>query len=511
LLVITLFGFVRVRLRNLPLERDEGEFAYVGQLMLQGIPPYKIAWNMKLPGTYAAYAVLMAVFGETAAGIRIGLMLVNAAATVLVFLLGKRLYGPLAGTIAGMTYSFLSCRPGVLGIYAHATHFVVLAALAGILLLLHAVETRRRGFYFLSGLCLGLAFPMKQPGILFAVFAVLFWMWQEWRGQSPWRAVAVRGGALFAGLVLPFGAMCLMLFRAGVFPSFWFWTWSYAREYGSLTSVREVWPMLRASLPWAVRPFVIWEIVAIGLTAPIWSRDARSHGGFMGSLFLFSLLAVCPGLYFRPHYFILLLPAAALCAGIGVSAVRRSFLEGRAGTIAAWLPVLCFAVVFGLSIRSQFKAYFQLDPAAMNRKIFDRDPFSEAVTVGSYIKANSSEQDTIGLFGSEPEICFYSARHCASSYLYTFPLMEKQKYAEQMRNDMLQQIRGARPSFVVYVDVARSWGKKATLEENRGFLETAWAYAHSGYELVDQVAIAGNPDHLWGDHACLYVFRRSGP
>ena len=46
---------------------------------------------------------------------------------------------------------------------------------------------------------------------------------------------------------------------------------------------------------------------------------------------------------------------------------------------------------------------------------------------GSYIKANSSEQDTIGLFGSEPEICFYSARHCASNYLYTYPLMERQK------------------------------------------------------------------------------------
>ena len=89
----------------MPLERDEGEFAYVGQLMLQGIPPYKIASNMKLPGTYAAYAAIMAVFGETPSGIRIGLMLVNIAATVLVFLLAKYLYGWLAGTVAGMTYS----------------------------------------------------------------------------------------------------------------------------------------------------------------------------------------------------------------------------------------------------------------------------------------------------------------------------------------------------------------------------------------------------------------------
>jgi hypothetical protein len=508
LVAIVFFALVRLRLRNIPLERDEGEFAYVGQLMLQGIPPYKIAGNMKLPGTYAAYAAMMAVFGETASGIRIGLMLVNVAATVLVFLLGKYLYGPLAGAVAGITYSFLSCRPGVLGVYAHATHFVVLAALAGILLLLYAIDAGRTGLFFGSGLCFGLAFLMKQPGILFAVFAGLYWLWQEWKRPFPWRNVAIHGGALLAAVALPFGLMCLIFLRAGVFPSFWFWTWSYAREYGSMTSLPEAWPMLRASLPWAVRPFVIWEIVAVGLTAPLWSRRARIHGGFVASFFLFSLLAVCPGLYFRPHYFILVLPAAALCTGIGVCAVRQTVLEKRFGRLAGWLPVLYFAVVFVISVRGQYKTYFHLDPASLNRKIFGYDPFSEAVVAGSYIKTHSSEQDTIGLFGSEPEICFYSARHCASSYLYTYPLMEKQKFARQMQADMMQQVQDARPRFLVYADVARSWGTKATLEENRGFLEMAWTFSHRNYELVDQVAVAGDPEHLWGDRAYLYVFRR---
>ena len=58
-LVIT----IRLRLLGIPLERDEGEYAYAGQLMLQGIPPYKLAYNMKFPGTYAAYALIMALFG----------------------------------------------------------------------------------------------------------------------------------------------------------------------------------------------------------------------------------------------------------------------------------------------------------------------------------------------------------------------------------------------------------------------------------------------------------------
>src|SRR6202158_6013555 len=83
-LLLVLNSAIRFHLRNIPLERDEGEYAYAGQLMLQGIPPYKLASNMKLPGTYAAHAVIMAIFGQTIAGIHFGLLLVNALTILLV-------------------------------------------------------------------------------------------------------------------------------------------------------------------------------------------------------------------------------------------------------------------------------------------------------------------------------------------------------------------------------------------------------------------------------------------
>ena len=502
-------GWVRLRLRTMPLERDEGEFAYVGQLMLQGIPPYKLASNMKLPGTYAAYAAIMAVFGETAAGIRIGLMLVSFMTAALVFLLGKRLYGPLAGAVAGMTYTFLSFRPAVLGVYAHATQFVVLAALAGILLLLRAIESGRTALLFGSGLCFGLAFLMKQPGILFAVFAGFYWLWQEWRRPFPWRNVAWRGGALFAGLALPYAVTCLIVLRAGVFSSFWFWTWSYAREYGTITTLADVRDVLRAYLPWVIRPLVIWEIIALGVAAPLWTRHARRHWGFVTSFCLFSCLAVCPGFYFRPHYYVLLLPAAALCAGVAVSVAHESLRERRLGTFMAWLPVLYFAVAFGISLRAEYNKFWHLDPVFLVRKMQPGEAFPEAVAVGGYLKTHSSPQDTIAIFGSEPEICFYSARHCATSYLYSFPLTEKQKFARQMQQDMMRQIEDARPEFVVYVDDIHSWGANDVLESHREFLETAWDYSHRGYQLAEQVEIAGEPAHLWGEHASLYVFQRT--
>src|SRR5207249_3867952 len=48
--VIAVVVFIRIHFLAMPLERDEGEYAYAGQLMLQGIPPYRLAYNMKFPG-----------------------------------------------------------------------------------------------------------------------------------------------------------------------------------------------------------------------------------------------------------------------------------------------------------------------------------------------------------------------------------------------------------------------------------------------------------------------------
>src|ERR1700722_3377984 len=105
LLAVLLVIFVRARLLPIPLERDEGEFAYAGQLMLEGIPPYKLAFNVKLPGTYAAYGAMMAVFGQTTIGIHIGFLLVNLASTTLLFLVARRILDLESAMIACICYA----------------------------------------------------------------------------------------------------------------------------------------------------------------------------------------------------------------------------------------------------------------------------------------------------------------------------------------------------------------------------------------------------------------------
>src|SRR5207245_9457031 len=118
-------------LSGLLLGGSQGEDAYAVHLMLQGIPPYKLAYSMKFPGTYAAYALIMSIFGQTILGIHLGLLLTNAGTTVLIFFVGRRLINATAGIAAAMSYAVLSVSPFVLGLAAQATHFLVVSALCG--------------------------------------------------------------------------------------------------------------------------------------------------------------------------------------------------------------------------------------------------------------------------------------------------------------------------------------------------------------------------------------------
>jgi hypothetical protein len=453
---------VRTRLASAPLERDEGEYAYAGQLILQGIPPYQLAYNMKLPGTYASYALLMALFGETAEGIHFGLMAVNAAAVFLMYLLGKRLFGSLAGAVAAAAYALLSLGPGVAGIAAHATHFVVLPALGGTLLLLRRPASRLT--VAASGLLYGLAFLMKQPGIFFGIFGALWLLWSL-VGQVPDLPGAApqvgRSGTcptrplsslalFFAGAALPFSLTCLALWRAGVFGRFWFWTFTYARNYATSVPFLEAWHKFAEQFPKTVGPnFVIWLVAAPGLALAFSKqRENRPSALFAAAFLVFSFAAVCPGGFFRPHYFILVLPAVALAAGAAIGPDPR-----WPRSIPCWL----FAAGFLFSVAWQSGVFFRLTPFEVCRQTYGLNPFPEAAEVARYIWTHSPKDARIAVLGSEPEIYFLADRRSATGYIYTYPLMENQPYAVAMQREMIREIEAARPEYVVTVGVAASW------------------------------------------------------
>jgi|HubBroStandDraft_6_1064221.scaffolds.fasta_scaffold66314_2 hypothetical protein len=503
-IVILFFSLIHIRLLNFPLERDEGEYAYSGQLLLQGIAPYSLAYNMKLPGTYAAYALIMAIFGESPAGIHAGLLLANAATVILLFLLAKKLFGPLAGLAAGSSYALLSTSESVLGLAGHATHFVVLTALAGILVLLQAIESKRTVLYFAGGLLLGLAFLCKQPGLFFVFFGALFSIANEWHSEKNWLGLTRRMAIYGVGALIPFCLTCVVLFFAGTLGKMWFWTFSYGAQYASALTFSEGWQQFLTMALSVVEPaWFVWILAAIGLAALAWDVRSRRHVVFAIGFLCFSWAAVCPGFYFRQHYFILVLPAVCLLVGIAVSSAERELSQRMGSAAATAIPLLVLLAAMVVSVAGQSDIFFRFPPLIACRAVYGNNPFPEAQVISEYLNQHSSPNARIAVIGSEPEIYFYSRRHSATGYIYTYPLVEPQKYAMDMQKDMAQEIENSRPEYMVFVQVTSSW--IASPGASTFILDWFHKYVSDHYEMVGIVdEINPQTQYIWGDAAKSY-------
>ena len=498
---------IRVRLLEVPLERDEGEYAYAGQFILRGVPPYAQVYNMKMPGIYAAYALILAVFGQTHIGIHLGLLVINAATVFLMFLLAKRLFGPLTGVAAAVAFALLSLgQSSVQGVSANAEHFVILPALGGILLLLRAIDYQKWLSLLAAAVLLGLGFLMKQHGAAFIAFAGLYLLFCELRRRPfTWKPFVVRCILFLAGVLLPFALTCLVLLWFGVFERFWFWTFDYALEYVTTVPFSVGLIALKENLTKVVVSAVsLWILAGIGLTGLLWNKKARRHWVFVIGLLVFSFLAVCPGLYFRSHYFVLLLPAVALLAGIGAACVQSLFARSRSVLVTMAIPILLALIVLFHAGYQQRNFFFTMTPTTISRTIYGRNPFPESLEIARFIKEHSTEDDRIAVIGSEPQIYFYSNRRSATGYVYTYALMESHPYATQMQREMIREIETARPKFLIFVNLPTSWLPRANSE--RLIFKWLRQYGQKYYEQVGIIDIISRYQTIyrWGRSAIEY-------
>jgi hypothetical protein len=487
--VVALLAFVaavRLRLADVPLERDEGEYAYSGQLILQGIPPYAFVYNMKFPGTYYAFSAILALFGETPWGIHVGLLLVNAATTLLLFFFARKLFADALGAaVAACAFAVLSVDRFIMGIFAHATHFVLLPAIAGFLVLEGAIESKRLSRFAIAGVLLGTAVLMKQHAVFLLAFGIAWVLWSEIkppeRARRHVRGILLRSGVLAAASVAPLAVVCAVLAAQGVFANFLFWTFQYASEYVAEVSLFGAWREFKSAWMHITQvTSAIWIVGGIGFAA-LWSLYWPSRlRVFLTGFLLASFLSICPGFYFREHYFILMLPVLALLVGVAILSLAR--LLGRFISVgeARTLALGTFVAACGLYAWSEREYLFFMPTWVLSRTEYGANPFVEAKDVATYISARTNPNDRIAILGSEPEIYFYARRKSATGYIYVYPLVETQIYADQMQNQMMDEVEAAHPKYIVYVRISTSW----LVRKPERILDWTSRYLESCYDLA---------------------------
>jgi mannosyltransferase len=138
----------------------------------------------------------IALFGESAASLRLPSALAMAAAAVLIALVGRRLFDAGVGLTAGLLFAGLPavCRYGQ---EARPYSFAIALAALATLMMLRAVERPTWRRWILYGLCLVVA-ALVHIVTLLILLAHALYMWRIFRGRGDFRQLRWIGGVVLA-------------------------------------------------------------------------------------------------------------------------------------------------------------------------------------------------------------------------------------------------------------------------------------------------------------------------
>ncbi|MGH0032132.1 MAG: ArnT family glycosyltransferase [Myxococcota bacterium] len=489
---------VRIRLLDLPFERDEGGYTYTAQLWLDGVLPYVGAYGVKMPGIFAAYAAILAVFPDTPRGVHTALALANAATAALLFGLARRLLGSGPAAVATALFLLLSLSYGVQGAFANAEHFAVLLAVGGLWGIHRCADPGRRAPVgaLWAGVLLGCAPLVKQHAVAFTAVGGAWLAWSALRERPRDPRALLPVGAFGAGVALPFVAVGVLYASAGAFDDLWFWTVEYARSYAAPKPADRALANLVSGGGFALAAVAgLFALCAVGPLVLL--RDPlRRPAPFLLLWLAGSMLAVVPGFVFRPHYFQFVLPVLAVLGAVTLCALHDG-VRRRAGRAAAASAVAAVSVLaLGQFVWNQHRYLWTLPPGEIVEIAYPGNPFRQSPAIAEIVRAHSRPDDTVAILGSEPQIYVYADRRAATGFLYMYALMEDHPWAAEMQRRAIAEIESSSPAVLVFVRSRLSWLQRADSHpELFRWLET---YVQ-GFEPVERIPLPrpGDAVEIW--------------
>lgn len=501
-------AFVRLRLLGTPLERDEGDYAYHGQMMLDGVSLSDELIRKRFPAIFYLYSIMLAVFGQSARAIHLGLLIVNLATVWLIVRFVRRWF-PLPVAIAsGITFAILTLTPVVHGFSTNREHFLMLAVLGAMNVQYLAFKRQKGWLYYAAGFLYGLAFIIKEPSVFFIVFGGIWFLIESLREKPVnWRKFLIRGGLFTIGVFTPYLVVIAYFWMLGVLDEFILRNYTLKRKYASRIETDVGLRSLRTRLKEliAVSP-VLWLMLIPGFLAPVFQKGNRRILIVLLVFGVLSFLSTVPGLYFRPHYFVLLMPAWAILMSVGLFEGLQRFVPNKKSIMP--IALLLLLIGWGYALVDQRTYLFKADTLEACRINYGYNPFPEAEVIGKYIKQNTQPEDRIMVLGSEPEIYFYAHRKAAIEAIYMYDLMYVNAYASQLQEKTIEQAEKNDPKFVVLVNVAVSW--QGSEQSDQHIFEWAQQYLQ-GYNRVGVVdIIPDKTQYIFGPEATTYKPRSSG-
>jgi 4-amino-4-deoxy-L-arabinose transferase-like glycosyltransferase len=420
--LILLFGF----LLRIPYfihtlqDIDEGSHAAIATILMDGGLLYANAVDNKPPGIFCIYLATFFLFGKyNMIAVHAVAFLCTLATAMILSILAKKLAGKSAALPALLFYLTFTAALYPKMIAANTEIFMALPYSLAVLMLWFAFVKEKRGLLVLSGFIAGLAPLLKQVGgvEIVAVFAYLLLALPLLYGKKKIRDSLQACGLFSLGFILPIGAVAFLFYKEGILADQIFWIITFPRRYISqgAANLSFVSQIVAEFIPFVLSTIILWVLSCIWIKRLVVDlRDQKRSFAPHFSLFILlwfltSISVTFIGKRMYGHYFIQILPALSLMAGI----VAGKYFEQENPKRKFWKPaILALTAVPGLVFMGMAISYEATTDTWGEFKP-DFRPATE------YIKTHTKPEDKIFVWGWFTPVYVYSERTPSTRFVFT--------------------------------------------------------------------------------------------
>jgi 4-amino-4-deoxy-L-arabinose transferase-like glycosyltransferase len=479
-----------------PLDRDEGAFALIGQAILRGDVPYHDIFDHKPPGTFYSFATALLVVPPTRFGLRLFFLVWNLGSLVCVASVVRTLAGSRAAAWAALAFAITSVAPSVQGFSATSEMillFPLMASFAVVAPLANRAPRFRSGRLVLSGVLGAMACWIKQPAALPLATVPIFIVVAR---PQP-RRRALRDVALWCAGVAGISSIVVGYFAlAAGLPEFWYWTVTHNTLYTGVVleqGLASVYIGLLRLWPDVGVP------VLVGILGGVVALVTHRRHAWVGvALLLLCVCAAFPFLYM--HYFALLVPGVSVAAGLGMAWIEDA-VPAKHRT-ARWVVGTVTAIALcALPVLARPWYWLWPDPITVSQAALGVQGTEAVEPLARYIAERTNPQEQICVYGSEPAISFLANRRDVNPYVMAYPLTRMWPRQREFQMRVWQELERNAPKYIILarlnVSLARPPDIDTYLEEQldvlgaRAYdLEVAVLGDRSGHVYFAQVPAA---------------------
>ncbi len=459
-LILVVTALLHLQYLDIPLERDESLYAYIGKLALGGGRPYLDFYEMKPPMLFYSFALLIGIFGYSATGVHLAATAVAVLNTLFTFLIAKKLGGVQLAYLSIGAYILWSLSPGIYGSYLLSENIGLCWGLPAMLWALNYPNKTNTKQLFGIGVLLAFAFLVKQPlGVMAAVIG--FYWFTHWffnRKNLPFVAFIKPLLWTILGFFVPISLTILGLWAIGSWQEAAFWLLEYPRIYTTSVSAEDSKFALDLMLQLVFSNYQFYfGATILGILTVILSKRVVSEKIFLISWVLLTAATVGIGKRYYGHYWLIAIPIMAILGGMFFQDIIL-WLRKKKGSIEA---IMATVIAILWSIHAFFvqpNFYFNPPLTEISRNFSPGNPYVEHQKLSNYLKKIIQPTDQLAVFGSDPQFFIYLNKISPIKHVY-MPFFVNGQYPRALRwqDETIEGLKTSKPEYVIFNNYPIAW------------------------------------------------------